>query len=63
MAPKIKEMLVCEACGYIADREDVLTETRKGVHLKLRSYKCEKCDNLSEHPNNNQKKQGTLIIY
>ena len=56
MAPKIKEMLVCEACGYIADREDVLTETRKGVHLKLRSYKCEKCDNLSEQPISNQKK-------
>ena len=33
MAPNIREMLVCEACGYIADRENVLAEICKGVQL------------------------------
>ena len=59
MAPHIREMLVCEACGYIADRECVLTEIGKGVKLKLREYKCGKCDSLSERLSN-QKKDSTL---
>ena len=60
MAPNIREMLVCEACGYIADRDSVLTEIGKGVHLKLRSFKCSKCDSLSEHTSN--QKKDTIVV-
>ena len=60
MAQNIQEMFVCEACGYIADRESILANIGNGVQLKLRSYKCDKCDNLSKHPSN-QKKDNNVI--
>ena len=51
MAPKSRDMFVCELCGYIADRESILADIGRGVQLKLRSYKCAKCDDSiqSEH--------------
>ena len=60
MAPNIKQMLVCEICGNIADKENVLAEIKKGANLKLSSYMCGKC--VSEQPEPSGQIKDTDVI-
>ena len=53
-----RELFVCKLCGYIANRGSILADIRRGVQLKLKSYKCEVCAKSDEH---NSVKQETIL--